>query len=221
MWTLTHRDSHRSNLLTTETSDELDTLKLPLDPYELAYLRGGKSEVLILHLFDLMQKGCLIVRVEKREFGPKPSLVVAQDSLYLPPREDMTKIGQELLQCFHAPQTRRNTFRQAAFPDALKENCLRYKTCLRDDGKLSWFFGIGPSAKGKQFLKRLENQFDHLRDILKTARLGVPKPEHLLAVAVFGTSVLAGSSYDAFTAFLGDSTNEDGSEKNSGCDACG
>jgi uncharacterized protein (TIGR04222 family) len=273
MWTPTHRDSHRSRLPHSETSEvEHDTLKLQLDPYEVAYLRGGSRELLKLHLFDLVQKGYLIVIEKKRWFGTDRSLVVPPD---LPPRGDMTIIGQELLTWFTEPQTARNIFSQA-FPEELKANCLRYRTHLRERGILTgwlvpenkfgkslpyfgsagfclliivilnaelnfpftsfalfacfvalgffgspnWFFDVVRlSSNGNQYLKRLENQFSHLRDRLKTARLGVSEPEHLIAIAVFGTGILAGSPYDAFAESLGDRKSEGyGIETGGGCD---
>ena len=41
----------------------------PVEPYEVAYLRGGSRELLKLRLFELMQKGYLIVIEKKRWYG--------------------------------------------------------------------------------------------------------------------------------------------------------
>jgi uncharacterized protein (TIGR04222 family) len=265
------RDTHRSRLTDDETIDvEQDVPEFQLDPFELAYLRGGSRELLKLYLFELIQKGYLIVTEKKRWFGTDRWLVVAPD---LPPLKELTEIGHDLLSWFSNPQTASNIFSHA-FPEGLKAYCARYRTNLLERGiltgwlvpenkfsnywpyigfagfgllifanhggelnlpsfafvayivtmilfglVLSWFFDIRLTASGNQYLKRLENQFDHLRDQLKTARHGVSEPEHLIAIAVFGTGILAGSSYDAFAESLGDSKSGGyGIETGGGCD---
>jgi uncharacterized protein (TIGR04222 family) len=266
-----YRDRHRSHLSNNDTSDvEHDMREFQLDPYELAYLRGGSRELLKLLLFELIQKGYLVVIEKKKWFHTDWRLVVAPDA---PSLEELTGIGKELLAWFSELQTAKNIFNHT-FPEELKTDCLRYRTNLLERGiltgwlvpeskfskywpyfgfagfgllifvnhigelnlptfafiayiitlvffglVLSWFFDIRLTPIGNRYLKRLENQFDHLRDQLKTARLGVSEPEHLIVIAVFGTGILAGSSYDAFAESLGDSKSGGyGIETGGGCD---
>jgi uncharacterized protein (TIGR04222 family) len=267
-----HRDGHRSQLAHDETSEiEQDALEFQLDPYELAYLRGGSRELLKLHLFELTQKGYLIVIEKKRWFRTDQWLAVAPD---LPPAEELTETGQDLLTWFTEPQTAKDIFNHI-FPEGLRADCLHYRTSLLQRGILTgwlapeskiskyvwivavvgfilviiessalvlspdapfayfvalvlvalvqyWFFVIRLTRSGKQYLKRLQNQFDHLRDQVRKARFGTSESTHLMAVAAFGTHILAGSSYDAFDASLGqDNSGGYDIEKGGGCDGSG
>ena len=67
-----------------------------LDPYEVAYLRGGAREVLKLRLFELMQTGYLVVAEKKRWFGTERWLTVALDapSRRDLPNPDKTSVGK-------------------------------------------------------------------------------------------------------------------------------
>ncbi len=53
------------------------------------------------------------------------------------------------------------------------------------------FIKIRLSPKGKRYVWRLKNKFDHLREKSISASLGDLNPDHRLAVAIFGVSALA------------------------------
>src|SRR5215468_4228635 len=68
------------------------------DPYEIAYLRGGITELLKLHLFDLVQKGRLVVATESRWHGTKRWLVAAADT---PDQNALSQLEQNLLALYN------------------------------------------------------------------------------------------------------------------------
>ncbi len=67
-----------------------------------------------------------------------------------------------------------------------------------------WFVDIRLSARGRNILWRLKNQFDDLRHEVKNAQFDISEPIHLLALALFGSSILSDSPYNSFSQFLGD-----------------
>src|SRR5215813_12395129 len=95
----------------------------PVDPYEVAYLRGGSRELLKLRLFELMQKGCLIVIERRRWYGADRWLAVATD---IQNREELPPADQRLLEFFGHRRTAQEIF-NLAFPQELESACRRYR----------------------------------------------------------------------------------------------
>jgi len=95
----------------------------PVDLHEVAYLRGGSRELLKLRLFELMQKGCLIVIDEKRWYGTNRWLAVATD---LQNRETLPPADQRLLELFQHRRTSKDVF-NLNFPQELEDACKRYR----------------------------------------------------------------------------------------------
>src|SRR5262245_19345090 len=73
-----------------------------VDPYEIAYLRGGSLEYLKLRLFELMQMGCLIAIEDKRGFGTNRRLALSPDFQNW---SELTPPDQQLLTFFGTPRT--------------------------------------------------------------------------------------------------------------------
>src|SRR5262245_16124659 len=104
-----------------------------VDPYEIAYLRGGSLEFLKLRLFELMQMGCLIVTEEKRWFGTKRWLALSSEFQNW---NELTPPDQHLLTFFRTPRTSKET-RDLAFPQELEDACRQYRQELKQRRMLS------------------------------------------------------------------------------------
>jgi uncharacterized protein (TIGR04222 family) len=96
-----------------------------VDPYEIAYLRGGSLEYLKLRLFELMQMGCLIVTNRRLALSP--------DFQYW---SELTPPDQQLLTFFRTPRTSEETL-DLEFPQELEDACRQYRQELRQRRMLS------------------------------------------------------------------------------------
>jgi len=103
-----------------------DLPELHIDPYEVAYLRGGSRELLKLRLFELMQKGCLIVIEEMRWFATDRLLSAATD---LQNRSELDTADRHLLEFFRHPRTPKEIF-NLTFPRELASVCTRIRQDL-------------------------------------------------------------------------------------------
>jgi uncharacterized protein (TIGR04222 family) len=227
-----------------------------VDPFEVAYWRGGEHEVLRLWLFKLVERGYLEVRETRTWLGTKGWLTIAHGG---PPRENLSDLERELVNWFVAPLRGSDIFTRS-MPECLASACTAYRTRLRETGLISrcsdasrhlmWarayriilapaaalaagaalysvsmplpllvVFSFAAFAAIKRALdclgqprltmqgrKRLEELQAHFSALKKkrfwVADRDADHPAHLMAVGVFGTSVLAISSYDAFAAVL-------------------
>src|SRR5262245_40769972 len=104
-----------------------------VDPYEIAYLRGGSLEFLKLRLFELMQMGCLIVTEEKRWFGTKRWLALSPEFQNW---NELTPPEQHLLTFFSTPRISKET-RDLAFPQEFEDACNQYRQELKQRRLLS------------------------------------------------------------------------------------
>src|SRR5262245_29575210 len=104
-----------------------------VDPYEIAYLRGGSLEFLKLRLFELMQMGCLIVTEEKRWFGTERWLALSSEFQNW---NELTPADQHLLTFFSTPRTSKET-RDLAFPQEFEDACTQYRQELKQRRLLS------------------------------------------------------------------------------------
>src|SRR5215470_3313028 len=90
-----------------------------VDPYEIAYLRGGSLEFLKLRLFELMQMGCLIVTNRRLALSPD-----------FHNWSELTPSDQQLLTFFRTPRTSEETC-DLEFPQELEDACRQYRQELR------------------------------------------------------------------------------------------
>ena len=228
-----------------------------LDPFEIAYLRGGDAEAFKLHLFDLVQRGYLQVIENRKWVWTERRLASAEDP---PSYESLTEWELTVCGWFRAPLTQAEIETLRA-RQPVPSSFLEYQVDLEVEGflrpeqgkgirfgilvaiwvgsvvlirahwgLLAFLLFVGASvssnyflsrvtSKGRQRLKALREQFDGLKDYPKRARLDVPDPLLVAAVAIFGTSVLAGSVYDAFGRVAGSTSNDGGC--GGGCGGCG
>lgn len=248
-----------------------------VDPYEIAYLRGGTRELLKLRLFELVQRGYLIVIEKRRWYGTKRCLAVAPD---LQNWNEMTPPDQQLLTFFRTPRTSKEIF-DPAFPQELEGACWQYRQELGQSGMLTgrlapedgiyeffrialgggifllWFimtfvmysvllfaaafgalfifslilhfcFEYRPTQKGKRYLKELGGRFESLAKPDNATWANTSHTTQLIAVAVFGLGILAGTPFDALAEILGRQAARGGVEYGvevdgggGGCGGCG
>ncbi len=148
-----------------------------VDPYEIAYLRGGSLEYLKLRLFELMQMGCLIVIEEKRWFGTNQRLVLSPDFQNW---HELTPPDQHLLTFFRTPRTSKET-RDLAFPQEFEDACTQYRQELKQRRLLSG--RLAPEARPYKFVNAALVLIFFLALIMAV----LMHFRHLLPAAIFAT----------------------------------
>src|SRR5262245_54694775 len=148
-----------------------------VDPYEIAYLRGGSLEFLKLRLFGLIQMGSLIVTEEKRWFGTKRSLALSSESQNL---SELTPPDQHLLRFFRTPRTSKETL-DLAFPQEFEDACTQYRQALKQRRLLKG--GLPPEARPNAFVGAALALFFFLALIMAA----LMHFRHLLPAAIFAT----------------------------------
>ena len=103
-----------------------------IDPYRIAYLRGGAREILKLRLYELAQMGYLTVREQKCWYGTIQWLAAAPDS---PDWRELPLPDQNLLEFFETPRSVREIFTMP-FPPELVDACRSYRQDLKRIGLL-------------------------------------------------------------------------------------
>jgi uncharacterized protein (TIGR04222 family) len=111
----------------------------PIDPYRIAYLRGGAREVLNLRLFELMQMGYLIVQENRRWYGTPRRMRVAPDA---PDLQKLPAPDRVLLDYFRTPRSEAQ-IRRMPMPPELLMACSSYQQELRRGGLLSGLISHG------------------------------------------------------------------------------
>jgi uncharacterized protein (TIGR04222 family) len=107
------------------------------DPYGIAYLRGGVQELLKLRLFELEQKGYLVVAEEKPWYGAKRWLVAAPDS---PDWQNLPPLDQSLLALYRVRRSPKDIFK-LEFPRELVDACRQYRQAFKESGLLTGRWG--------------------------------------------------------------------------------
>ena len=105
----------------------------PIDPYRIAYLRGGAREVLNLRLFELMQMGYLVVHEYRCWYGTRRRMGVAPDA---PDLQKLPAPDRALLDDFRSPRSEAQ-IRRMRMPPELLMACSSYQKDLRRDGLVS------------------------------------------------------------------------------------
>lgn len=106
--------------------DPTENLPLPLvptnlDPYEIAYLRGGESQVTQLVMFDLIGRGYLQVNKKSIERSPER-----------PDEEKLTPIEREVFDWISFPCTAREIIYPYSLPTDIKQHCTVYEQKLQN-----------------------------------------------------------------------------------------
>lgn len=96
-----------------------------VDPYEVAYLRGGKNEVTRLAVFDLMQQGYLEI-VDAKTLGIATQKRISQKEGH-PDVGCLTPIGKVVCKWFSAPRLPGEVFQRSGLPDEVNLLCQDYE----------------------------------------------------------------------------------------------
>jgi uncharacterized protein (TIGR04222 family) len=127
----------RARVRRLDTTSDLPPMPVPKQPnaYDIAYLRGGRNEVVRVLIFDLIQRGHLLA-VEQRFwcFSTGHKLVANSEH---PDLHQLSEVEQAVLQCFASPQSPRNVFRSLRIPEIVAEWCDEIDNRLCDEGLLT------------------------------------------------------------------------------------
>ena len=132
---------HATSFVPTVAGEEDDIWPLPsIDPYEVAYWRGGEIEVLRLWLFDLLQRGYLEVLETRKWLKTERRLVMARNG---PPLETLSDPERELVEWFAVPRSGSDIL-TAPLPDSLMSACSDYRSRLLGSKLISYSRVPGP-----------------------------------------------------------------------------
>jgi uncharacterized protein (TIGR04222 family) len=128
----------------SDTTISLPAFQIPsstLDPYEIAYLRGGENEVLRIVLFRLFQQGALYAIPEELGWsGDDKDRIERRDS-----NTSLSTLENDVINCIHS-HTARELFQDKAIQYVVELNCRPYKQRLLDEQLL-----VGSEAKNRAF----------------------------------------------------------------------
>ncbi len=107
-------------------SMELPQVPSAVDPYEIAYMRGGENEVIRLAILDLIQRGYL----EHVEHARKPDEIIrAQDH---PDRRHLNPVEDTVFAHFAVSSTANQIF-QSTLSSSVKRLCNKYQIKLEQE----------------------------------------------------------------------------------------
>jgi uncharacterized protein (TIGR04222 family) len=118
-----------------------------LNPYEVAYLRGGETEVARSVVFNLIQHGCLQVT-------PGEVKGTAQRIEWVPTHpyvDRLSQIERAVFDWFSLPRTAQGVFKASTLPEQLKAYCAIYEKYLNNEQllttpemkRVSWLIWLG------------------------------------------------------------------------------
>jgi uncharacterized protein (TIGR04222 family) len=133
-----------------DRTTELDLPKITgkVDPYEIAYLRGGANEVARVAIASLIQRGLLQISARK-SLAATTKLIERRRA---PLSGELTSLEARVLKWEGFPAYPQQVFRPGGIPALIKEHCGRYKEDLAAGNLLApaemkrlgawlWFFG--------------------------------------------------------------------------------
>ncbi len=108
-----------------------------LDPYELAYLRGGEPEVTRIAIMSLLQRGLLQI-TESRDWSSTDLLILKEvDRGRKPKPGELSPIEACIMKWTGFPAVRRQIYEPGGIPDLLREMCGDYRDNLADQELLA------------------------------------------------------------------------------------
>jgi uncharacterized protein (TIGR04222 family) len=103
-----------------------------LDPYELAYLRGGETEVTRITIRSLLQRGLLQI-TERRDWSSTALAVLKEvDRGRKPEPGELSPIEACIMKWTGFPALRRQIYEPGGIPDLLRGMCGAYRDNLSD-----------------------------------------------------------------------------------------
>jgi uncharacterized protein (TIGR04222 family) len=113
----------------------LEPPKIPtkLDPYEIAYLRGGENEVARVAIASLIQRG-LLQDTERRDWSSTALAIIREiDRGREPAPGEVSPIEACILKWSEFPTTRQQIYQPDGIPALLEEPCARYQDHLAEE----------------------------------------------------------------------------------------
>ncbi len=108
-----------------------------LDPYELAYLRGGETEVTRIAIMSLLQRGLLQI-TESRDWSSTDLIILKEvDRGRKPEPGELSPIEAGIMKWTGFPAVRRQIYEPGGIPDLLREMCGDYRDNLADQELLA------------------------------------------------------------------------------------
>jgi uncharacterized protein (TIGR04222 family) len=108
-----------------------------LDPYELAYLRGGEREVTRIAIISLLQRGLLQI-TESRDWSSTAVAILKEvDRGRTPKPGELSPIEACIMKWTGFSASRRQIYEPSGIPDLLREMCGDYRENLADQELLA------------------------------------------------------------------------------------
>jgi len=104
-----------------------------LDPYEIAYLRGGENEVTRVAIASLIDRGLL--RVAEKKSGPKTTKQI--DLGRTPAPRDLSPIESSIMKWTGFPADPPQIFQSDGIPSLVSESCVHYQDELSEKNLLA------------------------------------------------------------------------------------
>ncbi len=134
----------------TDRTHDLDPPEIPakLNPYEIAYLRGGENEVTRVAIASLIQRGLLTVTEKKQ--GPKTIKEI--DKGRKPASGELSPIEARIMKWSGFPAAPARIFQSGGIPAQVADTCAHYQDELAEKNLLAppemkqlgrWLFAIG------------------------------------------------------------------------------
>ncbi len=208
------------------------------DPYKIAYLRGGEKEVVRVAIFDMVQRGFLLVHNGKVEQSPDAPSTRHLDGLqqllfenisYPTSPDELTQTHRLLLEIQQfCKEFRRECVQERLLISGVSRQLsrsLKYVGLILFLGLAAYKIGVALSrgrsnvliliiltivwsvwlvsvttlprlsVRGKDFLDRLSLAFSQIQQRIQHGEIVEGDPDYLFAVGLFGTAVLAGTSF--------------------------
>ncbi len=105
---------------------ELPKITSKVDPYEIAYLRGGENEVARVAIASLIQRGLLQITAGKRLLATTKQI----DRRRAPLSGELTPVEARVMKWEGFPAYPHQVFRAGGIPALITEHCGRYKEHL-------------------------------------------------------------------------------------------
>jgi uncharacterized protein (TIGR04222 family) len=108
-----------------------------LDPYELAYLRGGETEVTRIAIISLLQRGLLQITKSRDWSSTALAILKEVDKGRKPELGELSPIEACIMKWTGFPALRRQIYEPGGIPDQLRGMCGDYRENLADQDLLA------------------------------------------------------------------------------------
>ncbi len=125
----------RRSIRSVDRTRDLDLPEIPakLDPYEIAYMRGGVNEVTRVAIASLIQRGLLQITEEKKFLSKVKKIAKGRK----PAHGELTPIEARVLKWSGYPADPPTIFQPSGIPGLLEEVCASYEAELAEKNFLA------------------------------------------------------------------------------------